>query len=150
MTVQALIDRAAIRDLVDAYAHHADRRDPAAQAAVFTEEGIVRLYEGDPAVSAPLQTITGRPALATTFGELMSQYEATTYLNGQSTVTVTGDSATGESYCVAHHVARRQGERVLITMAIRYLDRFDRTTEGWRIAERDLVFDWTDTRPSQP
>src|SRR4051812_7836142 len=96
--LRALVDRAAIRDLVDAYAHHADRRDPAAQAAVFTENGSVRLYEGDPALGEPVDTVTGRQALTATFTELVSRYEATTYLNGQSTVTISGDSATGETY----------------------------------------------------
>jgi SnoaL-like domain len=69
--IQVLVDRFAIRDLVDAYAHHADRRDPDGQAAVFAEEGRVRLFEGDPAVSDPIQTITGRPALEATFADLV-------------------------------------------------------------------------------
>lgn len=150
MTVLAgLVDRQELRDLVDAYAHCADRRDPQGQAAVFTEDGQVRLHEGDPG-APPLQTITGRAALAATFAELIARYDATTYLNGQSTVTLDGDAAVGETYCVAHHLAREDGVRVLITMAIRYLDRFVRTPQGWRIAERDLVFDWTDRRPSSP
>jgi hypothetical protein len=35
-------------------------------------------------------------------------------------------------------------------MGIRYLDTFERTTAGWLISRRDLVFDWTDQRPSRP
>ena len=44
--VSAFSDRIAIRDLIDAYAHHADRRDPEGQAAVFAEHGEVRLFQG--------------------------------------------------------------------------------------------------------
>ncbi|NAZ76667.1 DUF4440 domain-containing protein [Kineococcus sp. T13] len=143
-------DREAVRRLIDAYAHHADRREPAEQAAVFTEDGRVLLFEGDPAKTEPVQTIHGREALAATFAGLIAQYEATTYFNGQSDVDVTGDSASAETYCMAHHLLRQDGQRVLLTMAIRYLDTFERTAEGWRIAERRIVFDWTDRRPSQP
>lgn len=145
-----LADRLAIREVVDAYARGADRRDPVAQAATFTEDGVVRLFEADPAAAAPVQVLTGRSTLAATFTDLVAQYQATTYLNGQSTVTLDGDSATGETYCLAHHLLTEDGERVLLVMAIRYLDRFRRTPEGWRIAQRDLVFDWTDRRPSRP
>ncbi|GAA3563195.1 nuclear transport factor 2 family protein [Microlunatus spumicola] len=143
-------DWKSIKDLVDAYAHHADRRDPQAQADVFAEDGQVRLFQGDPSTHEPEQVITGRADLASTFDHLISQYDATTYLNGQSTITVDGDAASAESYCLAHHLTQEDGERVLIVMAIRYLDTFRRTDEGWRIARRDLVFDWTDRRPSRP
>ena len=150
-----LLDRLAIRDLVAGYAHGADRRDPAGQSAVFSEDGQVRLFQGDPTagdptVGDPAAVVTGRAALVDTFAELIARDESTTYLNGQSTVTVTGDVATGESHCLAHHLLSEDGQRVLLTMAIRYLDRFERTAAGWRIARRDLVFDWTDRRPSNP
>jgi hypothetical protein len=39
---------------------------------------------------------------------------------------------------------------MLLTMSIRYLDRFVRGVDGWRFAERRLIMDWTDKRPSQP
>ena len=149
-TEPSFADWKAIRDLVDAYAHHADRREPEAQAGVFAEDGQVRLFQGDPSTHEPEQVISGRANLAETFAHLVQQYDATTYLNGQSTIAVDGDAATGESYCLAHHLTQEQGERVLIVMAIRYLDTFRRTGEGWRIARRDLVFDWTDRRPSRP
>lgn len=143
-------DWKAIRDLIDAYAHHADRREPEAQAAVFTEDGQVRLFQGDPSTHEPDQVITGRANLAETFDHLVRQYDATTYLNGQSTVTVEGGTADAETYCLAHHLTHEQGERELVVMAIRYVDTFRRTDGGWRITRRDLVFDWTDRRPSRP
>lgn len=149
-TEPSFADWKAIRDLVDAYAHHADRREPEAQAAAFAEDGQVRLFPGDPSAHEPEQVITGRTNLTKTFDHLIRQYDATTYLKGQSNVHVDGGTATAESYCLAHHLTREEGERVLIVMAIRYLDTFARTDEGWRITRRDLVFDWTDRRPSRP
>ncbi|WP_231579220.1 nuclear transport factor 2 family protein, partial [Microbacterium oxydans] len=88
--------------------------------------------------------------LAATFTDLISRYVTTTYLNGQSTIALDGDTAAGETYCLALHVLYEGGERVLLTMSIRYLDTFARTDEGWLIQDRQLIFDWTDRRPSAP
>src|SRR4029450_12071215 len=39
----------------------------------------------------------------------LNRYEATTHFNGQSTVTIEGNRATGESYTIAHHVCTEDG-----------------------------------------
>jgi hypothetical protein len=148
--VSAVDDRFALRDLVDAYARHADRRDAQRQAEVFTPDARVTLFDGDPAARPPLQRVQGRAALVEAFQGLMAQYPLTTYLNGQSTVTLAGDSATGETYCLAHHLFERDGVRTLLVMSIRYLDTFVRDGGGWLIADRNLIIDWTDERPSAP
>jgi hypothetical protein len=150
MDLSYIADEFAIRDLVSRYAHHADRKEPDGQAAVFTTSGRVRLYEGDPSRSEPIDSITGRENLAATFADLIGRYDVTTYLNGQSLITVDGDTASGETYCLAMHILREGDLRVLLTMSIRYLDSFTRTGDGWLIADRQLVFDWIDRRPSQP
>ena len=144
-------DRDAIRELVDRYAHHADRRQPNEQAAVFTADATVLVYEGDPNVTAPVQTVSGREELAATFAGLIARYDATTYLNGQCTLEQTGlANAVGETYCMAFHLLHEDGQRVLLTMSIRYLDSFEKVGDDWLIAERKLIFDWTDRRPSHP
>jgi hypothetical protein len=52
----------------------------------------------------PSQELHSRDALAPVFAEL-NQYDATTHFVGQSTITtLTNDRATGEAYCLAHHV----------------------------------------------
>ena len=143
--------RDAIRELVDRYAHHADRRQPQEQAAVFTADATVLVYEGDPNVTAPVQTVSGRDELATTFAGLIARYDATTYLNGQCTIERTGPAnAVGETYCMAYHLLHEDGQRILLTMSIRYLDSFENTGGEWLIAERKLIIDWTDRRPSNP
>jgi hypothetical protein len=148
MNVDDPADQIALRDLVARYAHHADRKQPTEQSEVFTVDGRVRLYEGDPDATEPVDVVTGRAALARTFAELIARYDVTTYLNGQSLITVDGDAATGETYCLAMHVLDEGAGRELLTMSIRYLDVFARTPDGWLIADRRLVFDWVDRRPS--
>jgi len=50
-----------------------------------------------------------RAELAPVFDDL-NRYAATTHFNGQSTVTISGAAASGESYCLAHHVSVEGGE----------------------------------------
>src|SRR5271167_5267831 len=103
-------DRLAIRELVKAYAHCADRRDAKGQMSVFTEDThfVVYMNAKDPSPSMELHS---REALAPVFAEL-NKYDATTHLVGQSTIfTLTGERATGEAYCLAHHVSIEKGMR---------------------------------------
>jgi NADPH:quinone reductase-like Zn-dependent oxidoreductase len=46
---------------------------------------------------------TALPDCAPVFDDL-NRYEVTTRFNGQSTVTIAGNRATGESYTIAHHL----------------------------------------------
>jgi ketosteroid isomerase-like protein len=140
-------DRLAIRELVDAYAHCADRRDAQGQMALFTEDTDFVVYM-DAKAAEPTQELHGRDSLAPVFDNL-NIYAATTHFNGQSTVTLDGDRATGESYCLAHHLTvAENGERTLMVASIRYLDTFVHEDGGWLFAERRLMVDWTETRPA--
>jgi hypothetical protein len=80
----------------------------------------------------------------------LRQYETTAHFNGQSTVALNGDAATGESYCLAHHVQIRDGRRSLMVASIRYLDSFTKQGGRWLFAERRLMVDWIETRPLEP
>jgi hypothetical protein len=74
-------------------------------------------------------------------------FVATIHFNGQSIVAIDCDRAVGESYCLAHRLLEANGKRTLQLLSVRYLDRFVR--EGARLfAERKLVIDLSDTRPS--
>src|SRR5258708_38834053 len=91
-------DRLAIRELVEAYAHCADRRDAKGQMALFTEEThfVVYMDAKDP---KPSQELHSRDALAPVFADL-NKYAATMHFIGQSTIfTLSEDRATGELYC---------------------------------------------------
>ena len=79
----------------------------------------------------------------------LNQYVATMHFNGQSTVSLDGDRATGESYCLAHHLSvAEDGQRTLMVASIRYLDEFVKQDGQWLFAERRLMVNWIDTRPS--
>ena len=73
-------DRLALREVFDAYAHCADRRDAEGQKALFTEDG----------------------------------------------------------------------NRMIMVASLRYLDTFAKIDGSWYFADRNLVLDWSETRPSSP
>ena len=139
-------DRLAIRELFDAYARCADRRDAEGQKSLFTEDTRFVVYMGGEG-SDPSYALDGREALTPVFADL-NQYEATTHLNGQSTVALNGDTATGESYTLAHHLSTVDGERRIMVASLRYHDTFTKIDGEWYFAERKLIVDWTETRPS--
>jgi ketosteroid isomerase-like protein len=141
-------DRLAIRELVDAYARCADRRDANGQKALFTEDTHFVVYM-DGQDTEPTQVLDGREALTPVFDDL-NRYQATMHFNGQSTIALDGDLATGESYCIAHHLFTDGGERKLMIAWLRYHDTFLKIDGDWRFAERNLYVDWTETRPSHP
>jgi len=143
-----LADRVAIRELVDVYAHCADRRDAEGQKALFTEDTHFVVYM-DGQGSKSTQELDGREALTPVFDDL-NRYQATMHFNGQSMVTVDADRATGESYCIAHHLFTEDGERMLMVAWLRYGDTFVKLDDTWLFAERNLYVDWTETRPSHP
>ena len=143
-----LADRLAIRTLVDAYARCADRRDADGQKALFTEDTHFVVYM-DGEGSEPSQELNGREALTPVFADL-NRYEATTHFNGQSTIALDGDRATGESYCLAHHLFTEGDERKLMVASLRYHDSFIKLDDAWLFAERKLYVDWTETRTSLP
>ena len=142
-------DRLAIRELVDAYAHCADRRDAKGQMALFTEDTRFLVFM-EYGAEKPTQELHGREALAPVFDDL-NRYAVTMHFNGQSTVAVDGSRASGESYCLAHHLSvAADGGRTMMVASIRYLDEFVKQDGRWLFAERRLMVNWTETRPSTP
>ena len=138
-------DRLAIRELVEGYAHCADRRDAKGQMALFTEDThfVVFMNAKDP---TPSQELHSREALAPVFAEL-NKYDATSHFVGQSTIfTLTGNRATGEAYCLAYHVTVGGGKRRLMLASLRYLDTFVKMDGAWLFTERRLYVDWLEER----
>src|ERR1700729_2941923 len=112
VSAEEAADRLALRELVEAYAHCADRRD----------------------------------ALAPVFADL-NQYAATMHFVGQSTIfTLDVGRATGEAYCIAHHLMVDGEKRQLLVAYLRYLDTFAHIDGTWLFAERLLYVDWLEER----
>src|SRR5882762_2887256 len=137
-------DRLALRELFDAYAHCADRRDAEGQKGLFTVDTRFAVYM-DGLGTEPSYVLRGREALSPVFDDL-NRYEATTHFNGQSTVSIDGNRATGESYTIAYHLFTEDGDRKIMIASLRYLDTFTKIDHTWYFAERNLILDWSETR----
>ena len=138
-------DRLAIRELIEAYAHCADRRDAKGQMALFTDDThfVVYMNAKDP---TPSQDLHSRQALAPVFADL-NKYAATMHFVGQSTIfTLKGDRATGEAYCIAHHLTVEGERRRMMVAHLRYLDTLAKANGTWLFAERLLYVDWLEER----
>jgi hypothetical protein len=138
-------DRLAIRELVEAYAHCADRRDSKGQMSLFTPDShfVVFMNAKDP---KPSQELHSREALAPVFADL-NQYAATMHFLGQTTILkLTRDRGTGETYCMPHHLTVAGENRRLMIAALRYYDTFVKMDGGWLFAERLLYVDWIEER----
>jgi hypothetical protein len=139
-------DRLAIRELVEAYAHCADRRDATGQMALFTADThfVVYMNAKDP---SPSQELHSREALAPVFADL-NKYAATMHFLGQTTILkLTNDRGTGETYCMPHHLTIHGDKRQLMIAALRYYDTFAKIDGAWLFAERQLFVDWLEERP---
>jgi hypothetical protein len=77
LTSSEAADRLAIRELFDAYAHCADRRDAEGQNALFTADTRFAVYL-DGEGSEPTYVLEGREALTPVFADL-NRYEVTTH-----------------------------------------------------------------------
>ncbi len=138
-------DRLAIRELVEAYAHCADRRDAKGQMALFAADThfVVYMNAKDP---RPSQELHSRDALAPVFADL-NQYAATMHFLGQTTIlTLTRDRGTGETCCMPHHLTIAGEKRRLMVAALRYADTFVKMDGVWLFAERRLYVDWIEER----
>jgi hypothetical protein len=138
-------DRLAIRELIDAYAHCADRRDAQGQMSLFTADThfVVYMNVKDP---KPSQELHSREALAPVFAEL-NKYAVTMHFVGQNTIlSLTDNRGNGEAYCLAHHLTVDGVKRTLMIAALRYYDTFVKLDGAWLFAERLLYVDWIEER----
>ncbi len=130
-------DELAIRDLAYRYARLVDRRDYAEIPRVFTP---------DCEVTTMGFTMRGHAEIDSAFRKI-EMYSATLHCVHNQMTRVDGDRAEGEFYCLANHIHERDGVAYKLDMGIRYEDRYVRTAQGWRIAQRVLNLIWQQDLP---
>lgn len=136
-TLEGLLDKSRIADVIHAYCLHFDRAEAEAVADLFTEDAVVDYGPEFPAM-------TGRevilPAVAS---GLATRFAATSHHVSNIMVTFDGpDRATSICYVYAWHRYRdgsRDGE-----LWAQYHHEFRRTPHGWKIARLVLKAAGTD------
>ena len=144
-TPEEIADLLALRALVDHYARAVDARDADAFAGLFTADGVLAVYESDGA--EPVVEYRGHDALRDVM-DLLRSFSSTFHLMANHLCRTAGAEATGEVYCMAHHLTEAAGGATDLVMYIRYRDAYARTPDGWRFARRDVLRQWTEERPA--
>ena len=138
--IQRLEDRAALKTLVDSFSILADRKDVQAQTSLFTEDATVESHSA----GQPTSSFRGRRQIGDAFGAYLANFETVYHLNGQQTVELRGDRATGTSYCFVVLIGTENGRRVRNTAGVIYSDEYVRRGNAWLIAKRVSRFTWRD------
>ena len=140
--IAALEDKLALKELVDTFSILADQKDTQAQTLLFTEDALVESYVNGNLVSA----LRGRQQIGEAFAAYLSTFSTVYHHNGQQTVTVTGDSARGVSYCLVTLIGAQNDQKVTTTSGVIYQDEYVRRAGHWLIAKRTSTFSWQETR----
>jgi hypothetical protein len=138
-------DRVALRALVDAYAMAADAKRYRDMARCFSDQATFTMCM-TPGDDQPTAVHTGAAEIEAAMASL-DAFVATTHLVGAQVIELDGDRATGQATCVARHILVRPSGRKMLTMGIRYEDRFGRHAGRWLIEERRLVVVWQEFGP---
>ncbi len=124
-------DERAIEQVLIRYALACDTRDWPLMDTVFTEDAI-SVYGGQ-------QTIPNRRTLVKVIRHHLQGCGPTQHLLGNFRITVEGDRAHCVCYVRAAHVGLGSRASMVYEVWGEYRDQLIRTTEGWRICEREMV-----------
>lgn len=131
--IQQMLDRAAIREVLLRYAHGVDRQDLPLVESCFVPGAA---YQGS------LGTGTFEEALDA-LRERIQRYKSTMHLIGNHFIELDGDTAKSETYTIAYHLTEEvEGEPIVLTVAVRYLDDMLRYDGDWRIESRVVQPEW--------
>ncbi|MCF6406831.1 nuclear transport factor 2 family protein [Chitinophaga filiformis] len=145
MDITELADRAALKELVDTVSILADKKEVHAEVQLFTENAISETFAG----SMSVLRLKGRKEMEEAFGNFLNDFETVYHLNGQQTVTINGDSATGTSYCLVTLIGTENGKKMKTTIGAIYHDDYIRESNRWLIARRVGNFSWQEKRELQ-
>lgn len=139
-TLQSLIDKEAIRELVLLYSRAIDRKDVALLRDLYTDD----------ATDSHGDSFDGPADAYCDFIEKSLPYMP---YSGHHVcnhlISVAGDEANGEVYALAYHIIpTREGGQEEDFMAVRYIDNYRRCADDkWRFAKRVVTYDLKLRRP---
>ncbi|HCS29248.1 MAG TPA: hypothetical protein DIW43_17455 [Spongiibacteraceae bacterium] len=140
MTVDILLAKDAIRDLVLRYCRAIDRRDYAALPALYHDDAT---DDHSPMYSGSAQGyLEWLPSMLETM-------RVTSHMVQNHLIAVDGEQAEGEVTMVSYHLTEdEQGNEVEIIIGGRYLDRYELRAGEWRFSHRKIVMDWNQIQAS--
>ncbi|MEK5639383.1 DUF4440 domain-containing protein [Paenibacillus rhizosphaerae] len=136
-SIQSIVDRFEIEALRGEFTDSVMMRDPDRLASLFTEDGLWRI----PGAGVEL---TGREQIRDGSKRLQSQWDFFVQTTHPGTIQIDGDAAAGRAYI--SELARLQDGRSGLNYAV-YHDRYQRTEDGWKFAERVYEVRYLDATP---
>lgn len=134
---EEMADREAIRDCLFRYCRGTDRADADLLRTVYWP-GAMDYHTGF--------TGTGEEFIEWALPRL-ALLEQKVHMIGNILIDLDGDTAKVETYLWSVSVTPGENARKSIVCG-RYLDRFEKRDDEWRIAERFVIHDWFDDSPS--
>ena len=127
-------DQLALKRLVDTFSNLADVKDVDAQVLLFTEDAEVVSKSGDQVFRSK-----GREEIGKAFASYLALFDVVYHLNGQQTVDIDGDTATGISYCFVTLIGQGRKNQ----SGVRYHDTYVKQDGKWLIKRRESDFMFT-------
>ena len=139
MSIQEISDRLALKNLVDTFSNLADTKEIDKQVLLFTKDAEVTSYQGEELTSH----LKGRQELAERFKAFLDRFTTVYHINGQQTVQIDGDKATGIAYAQVVLVSEKDGNKTTLMEGVRYNDEYERKDDKWYICKRTSHFEWS-------
>ena len=137
LTLQTLLDRAAISDVFHRYALGVDSRDWVLFRSCFTDDVVA-----DFSSIWPDQIISGADEWVARAQSLVDGLDATQHIITNHTHDIDGDTARCTSYLQAQHVCKNDLGDSQNILAGYYRYEMIRTAAGWKIKRYSLTITW--------
>jgi hypothetical protein len=131
-TLETLIDREAIRDVVTRVARGEDRRHEGLLRSAFWPDATIDFGVMAGSFDDYLGwCVPGSPAIP-----------VTQHMLGQTMIALRGHSAQAETYVHSYHRIKTEGGDRDTAMGGRYLDTLEKRDGDWKITSRVMLYDW--------
>jgi hypothetical protein len=134
LTLDDLLARAEISDVLQRYVRGIDRVDLEQVAACFHDDAWDDHNQFRGPATEFVAWLDGR----------LGRHAATTHFLSEPLVRTDVDVAQVDTYCVVYQMSPPDdaGRPTVTVEGLRYLDRFERRAGAWRIAHRKVAVDW--------
>lgn len=136
MTLETLKIKEELRNLIDDYASLGDEKKIAELMDLFTPDVKYNVYMNNSLIS----TVSGRKNMENDFNKHAAEVKTYFTLNGQHTVIIDGNSATGVSFSQLKMVRENEGKNIITDYSVRYEDNYVFQEGKWLINERTAYF----------
>ena len=143
MTLEILKIKEELRNLIDAYAYLSDEKKISEVMGLFTSDSTYKVYMGDFLAA----NVSGTESMEKEFNGHASLVKTYFTMNGQHTVKIDGDTATGVSFSQLKMIREVEGKNVITDYSVKYDDKYVCLNGKWLIKERIGYFIIVEERP---